>query len=93
MKIDYTEGCTVSGLDVDGEYFRDLTATKLQELKDTLIDYLEERKLTEEELQDLLIWATERFGICEHQYYCETCGDDVYTTTLCIREKDRGGKH
>ena len=84
MKIEYTEGCTVSGLDIDGDRFRDLTATKMQELKDTLIDYLEERKLNEDDLQDLVIWATERFGISEHQFYCETCNDDVYTTTLTI---------
>ena len=84
MKLEYTEGCTVTGLDVDGEDFRDLTATKLQELKDTLIDYLEDREIKEDDLQDLVIWVTERFGICEHQYYCETCNDDVYTTTLTI---------
>lgn len=84
MKLEYTLGCTVSGLEVDGDDFRDLTATKLQELKDTLIDYLEERKLSEDDLQDLAIWVTERFGISEHQFYCETCNDDVYTTTLNI---------
>ena len=84
MKLEYTLGCTVSGLEVDGDDFRDLTATKLQELKDTLIDYLEERKLSEDDLQDLAIWVTERFGISEHQYHCETCNDDVYTTTLTI---------
>lgn len=84
MKLEYTTGCTVGGLDVDEEDFRDLTATKLQELKDTIIDYLEERKLNQEDLQDLVIWVTERFGTCEHQYHCETCNDDVYTTTLNI---------
>jgi hypothetical protein len=84
MKLEYTTGCTVSGLDVDEEDFRDLTATKLQELKDSLIDYLEERKLNEDDLEELAIWVTERFGICEHQYYCEQCNDDVYTTTLTI---------
>ena len=84
MKLEYTEGCTVTGLDVDGEDFRDLTATKLQELKDTLIDYLEERKINEDDLRDLAIWVTERFGISKHEFYCEQCNDDVYTTTLTI---------
>lgn len=84
MKIEYTLGCTVGGLDIDGDEFRDLTATKLQELKDTLIDYLEERKISEDDLQDLVIWVIERFGISKHQFYCETCNDDVYTTTLTI---------
>lgn len=84
MKLEYTIGCTVSGLEVDGEDFRDLSATKMQELKETLIDYLEERKLHEDDLQDFVVWAVERFGISEHQFYCDTCNDDVYTTTLTI---------
>ena len=84
MKLEYTLGCTVSGFNIDGDNFRNLTATKMQEFKEALIDYLEERKISEDDLQDLAIWVTERFGNCEHQFYCETCNDDVYTTTLTI---------
>lgn len=84
MRLEYTDGCTVTGLDVDGEDFRDLTATKLQELKETLIDYLEERKMTEDELHDLVRWVIDTYGISSYEYTCEQCGDSVFTTTLTI---------
>ena len=84
MKIELTTGCICDSLEVDGDGFRDLTATKLQELKDTLIDYLEERKMSEEELQDLVIWAVENFGLSRYEGTCDECGDSVYVITMTI---------
>ena len=84
MRIELTTGCICDRLCVDGEDFRDLTATKLQELKDSLIDHLEEKKLSEEDLQDLAIWMVERLGLSNYEGFCETCGDSIYTTTLTI---------
>ena len=84
MKIELTTGCICDSLEIDGDHFRDLTATKLQELKNTLIDYLEERKISEDELQSLVIWTVENFGLSRYEGTCEECGDSIYTTTLTI---------
>ena len=84
MKIELTTGCICDSLEIDGDDFRDLTATKLQELKDTLIDYLEERKMSEEELQDLVIWAAENFGLSRYEGTCDECGDSIYVITMTI---------
>lgn len=84
MKIEYTNGCTSDRIMIDGEDFRDLTATKLQELKETVIDYLEERKIAEDDLQDLLLWVLRTYGISSYEYTCKNCGDSVYSTTLVI---------
>lgn len=84
MKIEYTNGCCTDRITIDGEDFGDLTATKLQELKETVIDYLEERKMTEDDLQDLVLWVLRTYGISSYEYTCDDCGDSVYTTTLTI---------
>lgn len=83
MKVEYMTGCTVSCIDVDKEDIRDLSASKMAELKNRLIGFLE-AKVSEEDLQDLLLWTVETYGTTEHQYHCEQCGDDIYKTTLNI---------
>lgn len=86
MKIDYIQGCTVTGIDVDGDDLRDLSAHKKRDIYRKLLTFLETRDSPawEEDLQELLIFVAERYGISKHEYYCETCGDNVYTTTLEI---------
>lgn len=85
MKIEFTDGCTTSCIQVDGEDMVDLSPMKMTELKDALIDYLEGRVAGhEDELQSLLLWMVQEFGLTRHEYHCEQCGDDVYTTTLEI---------
>ena len=84
MKIEYTNGCTTDRITIDEEDFRGLTATKLQELKETLIDYLEEKKMTENELHDLVRWVVDTYGKSSHEYSCEQWRDSVCTTTLTI---------
>lgn len=83
MKVEYTNGCTINCIDVDGEDIRNLSASKMTELKNRIIDFLE-AKVSEEDLQGLLLWTVETYGTTEHQYHCEQCGDDVYMTTLNI---------
>lgn len=56
MKIEYTDGCITSRIQVDGEDMVDLSPMKMTELKDALIDYLEDRVAGhEDELQSLLL--------------------------------------
>lgn len=84
MKIEKIDGCTVSDIMVDGESFVDCSDTKWGILKQRLIGYLTERVQSDEDLQDLLSWTCDMYGITRHEYHCEQCGDDVYTTTLEI---------
>lgn len=86
MKIEYTEGCTVTGISIDGDDIKDLSAHKKRVLYRKLLTYLETRETPawEEDLQELLLFVVNRYGICNHEYHCETCNDDVYTTTLTI---------
>ena len=53
-------------------------------MRQRLLEYLSNRVQNDDHLQDLLIWSCERFGDTRHDYHCEQCGDDVYTTTLEI---------
>lgn len=84
MTIEYTTGCTADSIDIDGEDFRNLSAQKMQYLKDSLIEFLNNRYIKEDELQDLLIWVTERYGNTEFQHHCDQCHDDVFVTRLTI---------
>ena len=84
MKIEKTDGCTVSDIMVDGESFVDCSYIMWGILKQRLIGYLTERVQSDEDLQDLLSWTCDMYGITRHEYHCEQCGDDVYTTTLEI---------
>lgn len=84
MTIEYTDGCMTTSILVDGEDFIDMTPERDDELKNRLVGFVESRTLSKEELQELLLWAVERYGNAEKQYQCDTCGDDVFTTTLTI---------
>lgn len=86
MKIEYTEGCTVTSISIDGDDIKDLSAHKKRGLYRKLLTYLETRETPawEEDLQELLLFVVNRYGICNHEYHCEQCNDDVYTTTLTI---------
>lgn len=54
MKIEYTDGCMVSEITIDGELFFNCSDTKLSILKERLIGHLTERVQSDEDLQDLL---------------------------------------
>lgn len=84
MKIEKIDGCTVSDIMVDGESFADCSYIMWGILKQRLIGYLTERVQSDEDLYDLLSWTCDMYGTTRHEYHCEQCGDDVYTTTLEI---------
>ena len=84
MKIEKIDGCTVSDIMVDGESFVDCSDTKWGIVRERLFEFLTEKVQSDEDLQDLLSWTCEMYGITRHDYHCEQCGDDVYTTTLEI---------
>ena len=84
MKIEYTNGCTADRIEIDGEDLRDLSALKLGQLKYNVVGFLDDTFLEEQDLQDLIIWITDRFGTTENLGICETCGDTIYKTTLIV---------
>lgn len=86
MKIDYIQGCTVTGIDVDGDDLRDLSAHKKRDIYRKLLTFLETRESPawEEDLQELLIFVAERYGTTRHDFHCDSCGDDVFITTLNV---------
>ena len=84
MKIEYTIGCTKDSIEVDGEYLDNISPSKRLTLWYRLMDAIIEKGNVEDDLQDLLIWVCERYGITEHQFHCDECGDDVFTTTLNV---------
>ena len=84
MKIEYTSGCIVNRITIDGEDFQDLSAWKLGALKDKVVIFLNATELSDENLQDLVVWIAERYGTCEYEGTCEQCGDSIFTETLNI---------
>lgn len=84
MKIEYTNGCISDRITIDGEDFGNLSAWKLGAVKDKLVAFLNATELSEENLQDLILWIAQRYGTSEHMDYCETCGDSIYKETINI---------
>ena len=82
MKIEYTEGCTVTGLDIDEERFYTMTTEEQKDYFNKCLDWYRYKAVEDEDLQDFIIWLVEKYGDYEFQYHCEQCGDSVYTTTL-----------
>lgn len=81
MKIEYTIGCTKDSIEVDGEYLDNISPSKRLTLWYRLMDAIIEKGNVEDDLQDLLIWVCERYGITEQQFHCDDCGDDVHYYT------------
>ena len=82
MKVEYTNGCTSDSIMIDGEDFGNLSAWKLGVVKDKAVAFLNATELSEENLQDLLLWITQRYATSECVGYCETCGDSIYKETI-----------
>ena len=86
MKIEYTEGCVASGLDIDGDAFNSLSTKEQQGYFKDCIDWYKHRALLDDDFQDFIIWLAEKYGECKYVDHCEQCGDSIYTTTLEIYE-------
>lgn len=80
MKIEYTEGCTCYGLDVDGEPFKDLDVVEKREIFDRMVEYI----LKDDDIQDIIINLLCHYGEYKHLFNCEQCGDSVCSYTMEI---------
>lgn len=80
MKLEYTEGCTCYGLDVDGEPFNDLNAVEKVSLLHSVVTMLS----VDYDIQDIMINLLRQYGEYKHLFHCEQCGDNVCSFTLEI---------
>lgn len=80
MKIEYTEGCTCYGLDVDGEPFNDLDEAKKREVFNRMVEGI----LKDYDIQDIIIDLLCHYGEYKYLYHCEQCGDSVCSYTMEI---------
>lgn len=78
MKIEYTEGCIVYDLNVDGEPFNNLDHDKKIEVFDRIFEHLDE----EYGLNTMLVDILQHYGEYKHCYTCQDCGDSVCTYTI-----------
>ena len=80
MKIEYTEGCTCYGLDVDGEPFNDLDEAKKREVFNRMVETI----LKDYDIQDITTKLLYQYGEYKHLSDCEECGDSVCSYTLFV---------
>lgn len=71
MEIVYTEGCTVTGIEIDGEDLREITVDRQREILHQVIDKIDDNIMYD------VFKAIALNGEYEHLYYCDQCGDDV----------------
>lgn len=84
MKLEWTEGCVVSGLDIDGESVNYMDSDEQRARFNKCLDWYKHRAVKDDDYLDFLIWLTEKYGDCQYVDHCEQCGDSIYTTTLEI---------
>ena len=79
MKIEYSEGCTTTGVYIDSKPLVDLS---IEEQKEVLLKVLAYLKNPSYSIQEFLISAAEEKGEFEDLGKCEQCGDYVYNYTI-----------
>ena len=79
MKIEYSEGCTTTGVYIDDKPLADLS---IEEQKEVLLKALKHLKNPSYSIQEFLISAAEEEGEFEDLGKCEQCGDYVYNYTI-----------
>ena len=79
MKIEYSEGCTTTGVYIDDKPLVDLST---EEQKDVLLKVLKHLKNPSYSIQQFLITAAEEEGEYEDLGVCEQCGDYVCNYTI-----------
>ena len=84
MKIEYTNGCISDRIKIDGEDFDNLSPEELAYAKDKLVAFLNATEMTEVNIQDLILWITQRYGTSECVGHCESCGDTIWKDTIII---------
>lgn len=80
MKLEWTDGCTCTGLDVDGEPFNDLDEAKKREVFNRMVEAI----LKDFDIQHITIDLLHDYGEYKHLFNCEQCGDSVCSYTLEI---------
>lgn len=80
MKIEYTSGCVVHSLTIDGVETIDLDPKEFKEKALKVIEKINNEQL----LRDFLIQAVEIMGESEVIAHCDECGDNIYKDTLII---------
>lgn len=80
MKIEYTSGCVVHSLTIDGVKTIDLDPKEFKEKALKVIEKINNEQL----LRDFLIQAVEIMGESEVIAHCDECGDNIYKDTLII---------
>ena len=75
MEIEYSEGCTTTGVYIDGKPLVDLS---IEEQKEVLLKVLKHLKNPSYSIQEFLISAAEEEGEFEDLGKCEQCGDYIY---------------
>lgn len=84
MLIEWTEGCIVTGLDIDEDRFHKMTTEEQKAHFIKCLDWYKHKATKDKDFQDFIIWLVEKYGDYEFQYHCEQCGDSVCTTKLEI---------
>jgi hypothetical protein len=84
MKLEYTEGCVVSGLDIDEDRFHMMETEEQKAYFIKLLDWYKHKAFKDSDFQDFIIWVVEKYGDFKCEGYCEECGDSIYVTTLEI---------
>lgn len=81
MKIVKTDGCVVSGIDIDGIDINNIS----EEIKQKVIKYVSDQMNTDPGyFREVLSDIVTTFGEYKYLYTCEQCGDSVSETTLEI---------
>ena len=71
MEIVYTDGCTVTGIKIDGEDLRDLSVFKQRQALHRMINRIDENIMYD------VFKAIAENGEYKHLYDCDCCGDSV----------------
>lgn len=78
MEIVYTDGCTATGIDIDGEDLRNLSVSKQRRILHRMINKIDENIMYD------VFKAIALNGEFRPLYYCNQCGDDVVEYRLKI---------
>lgn len=84
MKLEWTEGCVVTGLDIDEERFHLMEEEEQMKYFNKCLDWYKHKATEDKDFQDFVVWLVEKYGEFKYEGHCEQCGDSIYVTTLEI---------
>lgn len=83
LKIVKTEGCVVSGIDINGEDISYLDDSKKKEYYLKILDWLK-NNYSEANLKIIIDTLIDYYGDYKYLYTCKQCGDSVFESTIEI---------